>query len=99
MAAPALSPFSSAGTADEFRYQVRSSPRNNARFRLRQPTVSATSREVRVVIQGPWPTVISNAQVVRRELTLEEQFDLVADDVFAWAEENLPVAAETWMDE
>lgn len=51
------------------------------------------------MVQGPWSKVVSNAQVAGRELTLEEEFDLVADDTFAWAEENLPVAAETWMDE
>ncbi|WP_440070983.1 hypothetical protein [Streptosporangium sp. OZ121] len=94
-----LSPFSSAGTADEFRYQILPPPPGGTRSRRRRPTVSATSQEVCVVVQGPWSKVVSNAQVAGRELTLEEEFDLVADDTFTWAEENLPVAAETWMDE
>lgn len=51
------------------------------------------------VIEGPWAALSSNSIVVAPELTLEEEFDLVADDTLAWAEEMLPIAAETWIEE
>lgn len=51
------------------------------------------------VTEGLWPTVSSNAGLVRRELSLEEEFALAADDTLAWSEEMLAIAAEMWTEE
>jgi hypothetical protein len=94
----AISLHSSSGTKDGFTYEV--AVIKNVRVRPhRRLRVTRTQQDVSVVIQGPWSAAASNAIVAQRELTLEEEFDLVADETWSWAEATLPIAAETWGEE
>ncbi|MEV7970027.1 hypothetical protein AB0O34_29180 [Sphaerisporangium sp. NPDC088356] len=94
----AMSLYSSPSTQDGFNYQmpVAKHVRVRPHRRLR---ITRTRPDVAVVIEGPWSAAASNTIVIPRELTMEEEFDLVAAETLAWAEATLPITAETWGEE